>query len=118
VQFLGFESNPYPAITQADLLVSASRYEGFSNAIIEAFACGTPVVATDCPSANREVLEEGLNGWLSPADDAQALAQTICRAIVELPSLERQMIKDRCEARFSARTILQHYETLLSGARP
>jgi glycosyltransferase involved in cell wall biosynthesis len=117
IQFMGFRNNPYPFVSTADLFVSSSRYEGFSNAIVEAMACGTPVVATDCPSANREVIEEGVSGWLAPPEDPEALAQTICRALDERHGLNAKEIRDRCDARFSVRRIVAEYETLFSGNR-
>lgn len=114
VELMGFHANPYPAIADADLFVSASRYEGFSNAIAEALACGTPVVATDCPSANREVLEEGVNGWLARGEDPGSLAETICRALEASGAVKRAEIRDRCESQFAAEHTLARYEALLA----
>lgn len=114
VTFCGFASNPYPDVSAADVFVSSSRYEGFSNAIVEALACGTPVVATDCPSANREVIEPA-NGWLAtPTDDAAALASTINRALDERRGLSRDAIRRRCTERFSATLVVREYEKVLS----
>lgn len=114
VQLPGFRDNPYSAIAAADLFVSSSRYEGFSNAIVEALACGIPVVATDCPSANREVLREGLNGWLSaPAEDPAALAKTILRALDEREQLDPDAIRRDCAERFAARGVVAAFETLI-----
>jgi glycosyltransferase involved in cell wall biosynthesis len=113
VNFAGFQSNPFAYVRHADLFVSSSRYEGFSNVILEALACGTPVVATDCPSGNREVIEEGVNGWLARPEDASSLAETICRALVEQSGLDRNSIRAACESRFSVPHILKLYQTLL-----
>ena len=108
--FLGFQSNPYPYLKHADLFVSSSRYEGFSNVILESLALGTPVVATDCPGGNREVIEEGLNGWLAKVDDVESLAQTICRGIGNGVTLDAAAIQARCEARFSVNHIVELYQ--------
>ncbi|MBA2525955.1 MAG: glycosyltransferase [Pyrinomonadaceae bacterium] len=113
VRFTGFQSNPYSYLKHADLLVSPSRYEGFANVILEAMVCGTPVVATDCPSGNREVVEEGVNGWLAKTEDVQSLAETICKGIVTRSSLDRDLIRARCEERFSVARIVADYERLL-----
>lgn len=116
VDLAGFVSNPYPAVAGADLFVSSSRYEGFSNAIAEALACGVPVVATDCPSANREVIEEGIDGWLSPSpDDPEVLASTIDRALAERGRLDPQTIRRRCSERFSTTHVVAAYESVLTA---
>src|SRR5690606_8682632 len=55
----GFVAEPADWVARAGLLVSTSRHEGFGNAIVEALACGTPVVATDAPYGPREILADG-----------------------------------------------------------
>ena len=77
VAFLGYQSNPFAILRRADLFVSASRWEGASNTLIEALACGLPLVATDCPTGNREVIERGPYGTLAPIEDPQALADAV-----------------------------------------
>ncbi|MGE4335978.1 MAG: glycosyltransferase [Pigmentiphaga sp.] len=76
----GMQTNPYPWIADARLLVSSSRTEGASNVLIEALALGTPVVATDCPVGASDTLEAGRCGALVPVDDVDALAKTLLRA--------------------------------------
>ena len=56
VIFAGFQKNPYPFIKNAELMVVSSDFEGFSIAILEALALGTPVISTDCPSGPNEIL--------------------------------------------------------------
>jgi len=113
VRFLGFQSNPYPYIKRADLFVSSSRYEGSANAILEAMACGTPVVATDCPSSNREVIEEGVTGWLAQVEDPQSLAATISKAIAGRADLDEAAIRARCESLCSVGHVTALYEAHL-----
>src|SRR5690606_5890291 len=64
VFFLGFQTNPFSYLKRAKMLLSSSLYEGFSNVIIESLVLGIPVVATDCPSGNKEVIQAGVNGFL------------------------------------------------------
>lgn len=77
IDFLGFLANPFAVMCRADLYVSASRWEGASNSLLEALACGLPLVATDCPTGNREILAEGRNGTLAPVEDPAGLAAAI-----------------------------------------
>ncbi len=77
VLFAGFAANPLPWIAHAACLVLPSRYEGLGNVLIEALACGTPVVATDCPHGPAEILQDGRYGPLVPVGDAAALAASI-----------------------------------------
>jgi N-acetylgalactosamine-N,N'-diacetylbacillosaminyl-diphospho-undecaprenol 4-alpha-N-acetylgalactosaminyltransferase len=59
IHFLGFIANPYKYIARSELLILSSEFEGFSNVIVEALACGTCVLATDCRSGPREILAPG-----------------------------------------------------------
>lgn len=81
VTLLGFVADPFSVFQRAELAVSSSRYEGFGNAIVEALACGTPVVATDCPYGPREILAGGSCGLLVPVSNPDALALGITQAM-------------------------------------
>ena len=77
VAFVGFQTNPLPWLRHASALVSSSRYEGLGNAIIEALACGTPVITTDCPHGPSEILQGGALGYLVPVADSAAMARAM-----------------------------------------
>lgn len=77
VAFLGFESNPFKYMSRATVFVLSSSWEGFGNVIIEAMACGVPVISTRCPSGPDEIITDGVNGLLVPVGDANALAKAI-----------------------------------------
>lgn len=77
VDLPGFVTNPFAYMSKASLLALSSIYEGMSNVIIEAMACGCPVVSTDCKSGPRELLDNGEYGMLTRVGDPEALAQAI-----------------------------------------
>jgi glycosyltransferase involved in cell wall biosynthesis len=84
VAIADFQANPYPWMAGAELLVLCSDHEGLPNVLIEALACGTRVLSTDCPSGPREILRGELAQWLVPCGDADALA-TALRAALAAP---------------------------------
>ena len=62
----GFAANPFAYMRRAAVFGLSSLWEGLPTVLIEAMACGTPVVSTDCPSGPREILEDGRWGRLVP----------------------------------------------------
>lgn len=113
VSFLGYVANPYPFMRKADLLVLSSRYEGFPNVVLEANACGTPVVAFDCPGGLREIIQDGVNGWLVPPADVNALAETIIQAIAT--PIQSDMVSSFIRQKFGIERILPLYEALFAN---
>jgi len=73
----GFVSNPYKYMSSADVFALSSRWEGLPTVLIEALACGCPVVSTNCPSGPNEILDGGKYGELVPVGDVEKLAEAI-----------------------------------------
>jgi glycosyltransferase involved in cell wall biosynthesis len=77
VHLPGFVENPWSYFARAAAFVCSSRWEGFGNVIIEAMACGVPVVATDCDFGPREIVRHGDSGLLVGAATVEALGDAI-----------------------------------------
>jgi glycosyltransferase involved in cell wall biosynthesis len=78
--FLGFKENPFQYIAKSKVFVLSSRVEGFGNVLVEAMACGCPVISTDCPGGPREILGGGKYGVLVCVEDHKHLSE----AMIEL----------------------------------
>jgi glycosyltransferase involved in cell wall biosynthesis len=77
VSLAGFQRNPYKFLSRADVFVLSSGYEGLPMVVLEAMACGVPVISTDCRSGPREILQDGRCGLLVPMGDEGALSKGI-----------------------------------------
>ncbi|MEJ5366661.1 MAG: glycosyltransferase, partial [Desulfosoma sp.] len=89
VSFPGFVPNPYPYLKRASVFVLSSIWEGSPNALTEAMALGTPVVATDCPSGPRELLRGGEVAPLVPMKDPEAMAEAVLQVLENPPDPAR-----------------------------
>lgn len=111
VHFAGFLRNPYPTIAAADLFVLSSRYEGFPNVVLEALACGTPVVATPAPGGVREILDGVAGCIVADEVSAQALADALDR-------WQPSRVPPEAVAPYAVRRIVEAYEAeFLRGAQ-
>lgn len=81
VRMPGFVDTPFAYMARAAVFVLSSRWEGLPTVLIEAMACGSPVVSTNCPSGPAEILEGGVWGRLVPAGDSAALADAIAATL-------------------------------------
>jgi N-acetylgalactosamine-N,N'-diacetylbacillosaminyl-diphospho-undecaprenol 4-alpha-N-acetylgalactosaminyltransferase len=79
----GWRENVYAFMARAKALVLCSRYEGWPNVLVEAMACGCPVIATDCQTGPREILDDSKYGLLVPVDDPEALAHSVEKLLAD-----------------------------------
>jgi glycosyltransferase involved in cell wall biosynthesis len=84
----GFVKNPYAYMKHASCLVLSSKDEGLPTVLIEAMACGCPVVATNCPSGPDEILDHGAYGLLVPVKNSQALGNAMLETLKHPPQQE------------------------------
>jgi glycosyltransferase involved in cell wall biosynthesis len=116
---LGFRSDVPTLLGDIDLLVHAARQEPFGRVLLEAAAAGCPIIATNV-GGTAEMLVDGQSALLVPADDPQALAATMIRALGDVSLRERlaHAAKARIAERFSiegaARRLADFWRGLLS----
>jgi glycosyltransferase involved in cell wall biosynthesis len=108
----GFVPNPFPHMMRASVFVLSSAWEGLPGVLIEAMACGCPVVSTDCPSGPAEILDGGVYGPLVPVGDDAALAKAILSVLETPPDPERLRAR---AALFSTDHAADQYLELLLG---
>jgi len=111
VDFPGHVENPFAYYSRAAVFVLSSMWEGLPNALIEAMACGCPVVSTDCPSGPREILEDGRFGALVPVGAAEDMATAILAMLGDPPTRARQIERAR---EFSLDAAVRGFEAVLA----
>jgi glycosyltransferase involved in cell wall biosynthesis len=107
----GYIANPYPYMRKASAFVLPSKFEGLPGVLIEAMYCGIPIIATDCPSGPREILEDGRHGRLVPVGDVSSMSE----AIIDGLNGKVKPAGRESWSRFSAETIVDQYIGLLLG---
>ncbi|MGA2098544.1 MAG: glycosyltransferase [Candidatus Acidiferrum sp.] len=122
IRLAGAFDDVVSALKSSDLFCLLSRTEGFSNALVEAMACGLPVVATRVGGA-EEVIRDGHNGFLVNSEDADTAAQRILdflrnRDLARKAGAEaRETVRSKFTAEIMGKTLAQHYDGLLRTKR-
>ncbi len=106
----GFVDNPFQYMARAAVLVQSSEYEGLPGVLIQALACGCPVVSTNCPGGAAEILEDGRYGPLVPVGDDKALASAVEAVLNEPP--DKTVLLERAE-QFSVEAATSTYLEML-----
>lgn len=110
----GYIENPFAYMRRCAVFVLSSAYEGLPNSLIEAMACGAPVISTNCPSGPAEILEDGRYGALVPVGDVKAMAAEIAAALQNRPDTARST--RRAQAFSAEASAAQYLEMLLGGS--
>jgi glycosyltransferase involved in cell wall biosynthesis len=113
IRLLGARTDIPEVLNALDLFVLPSLSEGMPNAVLEAMACGLPVVATEVGGVS-EVVEHGVTGLLVPSEDEEALASRLEELVCS--ETKRQMLgknaRERALACFSLDKMVRAYEQL------
>jgi glycosyltransferase involved in cell wall biosynthesis len=109
ISLRGFVSNPYNLYSQANLLLSTSRYEGFPNVVLEANACGVPVVAYNYIGGIDEIIIESVNGHLVKNGDIKGLSKTV-ENVREVNFYDENTIVAITKEKFAVGKIVEKYE--------
>jgi glycosyltransferase involved in cell wall biosynthesis len=117
VKMPGAVLNPFSYMARARLFVLSSAWEGLPTVLMEALACGCPIVSTDCPSGPREILDGASFGELVRVGDDMALAEAILRALAS--PADRSRLRARAQS-FSVDAAVEGYLALIEhpGAVP
>ena len=109
VHLPGFVDNPFAWMKNSKVFVLSSNYEGLPNALIQAMACGTQVISTNCPTGPDEILEGGKWGGLVDVGDLEGLSREV------LVALKKNDLKDSVSRAnyFSQDRAIELYEQLL-----
>jgi glycosyltransferase involved in cell wall biosynthesis len=114
VRFLGYRDDPWALMKATAVLVNPSRFEGQPNAVVEAMACGLPVVVSDIPE-HRELLAGDL-GTLVPSDDVAGLAAAITCALDAGPGIQVRARRARAHvAALTPERAAERYEEIYSA---
>lgn len=104
VHFEGFCKDVHDRISNAELFVLSSDYEGMSNAMLEAIAMGIPTICTDCPIGGaRMVIRNYQNGILVPVNDVNVLADEMT-GLIENPNLQHSISENGFKLRYEMST--------------
>jgi glycosyltransferase involved in cell wall biosynthesis len=116
VHFTGYRRDVPRLLGGLDLYVHASRFEGMPIALLEAMAAGCPVVAS-AVDGNRELIEDGIHGWLVPPEHVDALANAISVALSDPHEAQRRACagQQRVAAQFSEQAMIDAWESVLQG---
>lgn len=110
VSLPGSTDNPYAYMRRASVVALSSVTEALPSALIEAMACGCPVVSTNCSSGPVEILGNGEYGRLVPVNDGDALADALLATLRDPPPESK--LRERASD-FSAEAITDEYERVL-----
>lgn len=109
IKFIPYTSKVLEYLSKSDYFIQGSHVEGFPNVVLESCSVGTPLIAFDCPGGTKEIIEDGINGFLADSEDD--FAKTL-QNLNEIPVFERAVVQASVLSKFSSTKIIKEYENL------
>tara|TARA_B100000886_G_scaffold329535_1_gene278984 strand:- start:430 stop:1509 length:1080 start_codon:yes stop_codon:yes gene_type:complete len=109
IKFIAHTSKVLDFLSNSDFFIQGSYVEGFPNAVLESCSVGTPVIAFDCPGGTKEIIEDGINGFLVVSEDD--FTKTL-QNLNEIPVFERAVVQESVLTKFSSQKIIKEYEKM------
>jgi glycosyltransferase involved in cell wall biosynthesis len=115
VRLCGFQPNPWKFMARADVFALTSHYEGFGNVIVEAMACGCPVVATASPGTT-EIIERGKTGLIVDRHEPEAFARALAELLTDAARRKAmaQAARDAAD-RYALAHVVERYASLFES---
>lgn len=114
VTFLGFQKNPYPWMKRASLFVHSSKFEGLPTVVIEALILRKLIIATDCPTGPKEILDNGENGILTEIGNEEEMAQAVEKMLIKKDENENYLKNSLDKIKeFDSRNVMKELEKIL-----
>jgi UDP-D-galactose:(glucosyl)LPS alpha-1,6-D-galactosyltransferase len=112
VEFLGFQDRPYDLIDKATCLILTSRYEGFPSVLVEAIERGLPVLSSNCETGPRDIVKQGVNGYLYKPGDKKQFYKYLMKIIRGDFSVARSEMRNTV-AKYREKVVMSNIERAL-----
>jgi glycosyltransferase involved in cell wall biosynthesis len=118
VWFAGFDKNPFKYMAKCTMFVLSSRFEGLPGVLIQAMACGAPVISTNCLAGPAEIVNPDVDGFLVPVGDITSLADKM-KYLLDRPDVRQRLSNEarQSAARFKADSVISKYVAALLDGR-